>query len=1632
MTYTAEYTSTVNTYTVTWKNGDTVLKTETLPYGATPKYEGDTPTKEMDDTYRYSFKGWDTEPSPVKGDVTYTAQFEATARVFHTVTFYPNGGEGEAKTQKFEQGFEQALAANDFTREGYTFTGWDTATSGGGQAYKDSAIISIDADMALFAQWQINTYTVIWLDENGNQLEKDENVEYGSVPTYNGEKPTKAADAQYTYTFKGWEDENGVLLTTDTKVTGNVTYKAVFDQTVNQYTITWLDGDGDTLKSEWVAYGEKPVYSGETPTKTMDSSNRYTFNGTWSPAITAVSGNATYTAQFDATARVFYTVTFNANNGEGTMEAQTIEQGYEAALSKNTFTREGYDFTGWNTAADGQGTGYNDQQLPTGLTENITLYAQWQIKTFTVTWVNDDGKVLETDENVPYGTNPTYNGDTPTKAANAQYTYTFKTWTPNVSAVTGDVTYKAVYDQTVNQYTITWKNWDGTVLKTERVAYGTVPSYTGELPTKAADAQYTYYFEKWTPDVVAVTEDADYTAVYTNELRTYTVTWLLESTDGGEDTVLETDENVPYGEKPSYDGEEPIKTGNAQFSYSFSGWQPAVTEDTIVTGDVTFVAQFEATVNQYTITWKDWNGKELKTEQVAYGKKPVYTGTEPTRAEDDAATYTFSGWTPAITEETTVTGDAAYTAVYTATPKSYTITFKDGETLLKKSEVQYGATPVYEGTPTKESTVDSVFTFKCWTNEAGEELEILPAVTGNAVYYAKFTSAVREYSITWMNEDGTMIKSEQLGYGTVIRYTGDTPAKAGNEQFSYRFAGWKDAAGIALTDQTTVTGDAVYTAQFDQLTNTYTVTWKNADGTVLETDENVPFGTMPSYDGKTPTKTATAQYTYTFKGWTPKITEVAGNVTYTAEYTSTVNTYTVTWKNYDGSVLKEQLVAYNEMPEYIGEIPQKPMDDTYRYSFNGKWGPEVQVVTGPAEYTAQFDAAERKFYTVSFDANGGSGEMASQTMEKGYEVALTENSFERQGYIFTGWNTNPNGYGTPYNDKALPTGLTVDTTLYAQWQAKTYTITWQNYDGTTLETDYNVPYDTLPTYDGATPTKAADERYTYSFDSWTPAVSTVTGDATYTATFTPTPAFVFVTFDANGGEGSMDKQSVQYAVDSTLNPNLFTRENYRFVCWNTEKDGTGDTYGDRKTINLAEDITLYAQWRFWNGWFTDNIGTTYFVEGVQPYHGAWATIDGSSYYFDEDSYIVKGLYKTTSQDGSHEATFVFDDETGIFLSNKSGLHDSGTDTYWIQNGEVVEYAGLVRVVKDGGEVNYYYFGEDSKAIKGIDIWVEKTNDLLPQWGYYFDENGVILHDPDTSKNGIVEDEGVKFYYIDGIKVHMGLFKIGEDYYYAKSNGQLIVNATYYCSMMNGLLPEGPYAFDEEGKMIIPEEEEKNGIVAENGSLYYYVDGKLTYGGLIQIDGSYYYVRGTGEVVHGQNYWITKTNDIMPQGSYTFADDGKMVIPEEPEMKNGIVAENGSLYYYVDGKLTYGGLIQIDGDYYYIRGTGEVVHGQNYWITKTNDLMPEGSYTFADDGKMVIPEEPEVKNGIVAENGSLYYYVDGKLTYGGLIQIDGDYYYVRGTGEVVHGRAYWITKTNDLMPQGSYTFADDGKMVLPAG
>ncbi len=147
---------------------------------------------------------------------------------------------------------------------------------------------------------------------------------------------------------------------------------------------------------------------------------------------------------------------------------------------------------------------------------NVVINTAWEINKYTVTWKNYDGTVLETDTNVPYGTTPTYNSATPTKASTSQYIYTFSGWSPSVSGVTGNTTYTAQFSEALNKYTVTWKNHDGTTLETDtNVVGGTIPEYNGETPTKDADDFYTYTFKGWDKTVTAVTGNVTYTAVYT-------------------------------------------------------------------------------------------------------------------------------------------------------------------------------------------------------------------------------------------------------------------------------------------------------------------------------------------------------------------------------------------------------------------------------------------------------------------------------------------------------------------------------------------------------------------------------------------------------------------------------------------------------------------------------------------------------------------------------------------------------------------------------------------------------------------------------------------------------------------------------------------------------------------------------------------------------------------------------------------------------------------------------------------------------------------------------------------------------------------------------------------------------------
>ena len=372
----------------------------------------------------------------------------------------------------------------------------------------------------------------------------------------------------------------------------------------------------------------------------------------------------------------------------------------------------------------------------------------------------------------------------------------------------------------------------------------------------------------------------------------------------------------------------------------------------------------------------------------------------------------------------------------------------------------------------------------------------------------------------------------------------------------------------------------------------------------------------------------------------------------------------------------------------------------------------------------------------------------------------------------------------------------------------------------------------------------------------------------------------------------------------------------------------------------------------------------------------------------------------------------------------------------LKSGEVIYHNGWR---KDGDS---YYFYQNQQPVTGMVRVPYPAADLLPGYGpdaedaevnvpgkegnpnnydypdresalFVFDENGVFQKD----QCSVYDDNGVTRWINNGMLVwHAGLVKDGDDYRYFKRNG-MVTSVETYVAKTNGLLKAAKYTFDAESRLMKLE-----GLHEDlNGNLCYYVDYVKNYAGLVEVDGSFYYIASDLKAVKNCTYYVTKTNDLKPAGYYTFDADGKMVI------KSGLVEENGDLYYYVDGAKTAAGLIEWEGNYYYIASNLKAVKDAKHYVfaDKANGLKAAGWYWFNADGTMFL-------EGIREENGTKYYYKDGVKNYAGLIEISGEYYYVKSDCSVVCGRSYYVTKSNGLMPSATYTFDADGKMVIKNG
>ena len=478
----------------------------------------------------------------------------------------------------------------------------------------------------------------------------------------------------------------------------------------------------------------------------------------------------------------------------------------------------------------------------------------------------------------------------------------------------------------------------------------------------------------------------------------------------------------------------------------------------------------------------------------------------------------------------------------------------------------------------------------------------------------------------------------------------------------------------------------------------------------------------------------------------------------------------------------------------------------------------------------------------------------------------------------------------------------------------------------------------------------------------------------------------------------------------------------------------GASFGD--IYNRFEDTyTLVRVLK--NGWVNEDGGFAYYVEGVK--HTGIHQIDGTYYDFGESginlgqtpytglleengkTYYAKVGKLVTGWQQIMTDWYLFDSKTGAAYDGTYSNFFNNTVTYTFDNGRLTSG---VWVQDENGWMYYYgpdryvtgwkiidgkqYYFANYYRYEGICSIMETTN-LAPTW-YEFGEDGALIR---VIPDGLFWHEG-SLYYILNAETQRGLHYVDGYYYYFRYSGQA-ATGTYYVTNSNGLMPNGYYKFDDQGRMII-----KNGFVQEEDGIYYYEDGQLTYAGLICVDGFYYYVNSSCKVVTG-NYYVTKNNDLMPSAYYNFDAQGRMIIPGH---EYGFIEENGGLYYYVDGVRTPAGLVYEGGYYYYVDEQARAVTG-TYYVTKHNDLLPSDYYNFDEQGRMIIPD------GLFAERDGIYYYQNRERYYAGLIYVDGYYYYIGDGGKAVTG-TYYVIKNNDLLPSDSYEFDDQGRMIIPDG
>ena len=662
---------------------------------------------------------------------------------------------------------------------------------------------------------------------NGTEVIETISVIDGQSAKYNGVTPVKAETEYASYTFNGWVDVNDNVADL-TNVKSDKTVYASFTEEVKQYTVKFLYENGEVLSEHNYSYNDI-ITVPDVPEKADDVEFEYT-SAAWSPEVSTVcKGNAEYKATYEAEKKQ-YKVIYSVNGKEtekifdALTSAEDVRSGAPEVASDYEIDGKRYEFKGWDKAFE-------------KVTKDVVYTALYDVTDiqYTVKFVNSNGEVIS-EQNLKYGDkivkpgNPKYPGNKDI------YEHMFAGWDKEVSDVcTGDATYKAVFDKSIKiafyKYNIEassrkdlfdyeyitgrepkyFTKLGSTITVTnDFTGYENIISMLEEAYIKGEsdtiygnnNEEFVKSFVSLTAEKAGVKEDAvdcwyvlkreaDGWHVDGGNLKDYTVKFVDYDDSIISERIYNANENIII---PS----NPVRESDETYNYKFAGWDKEVTS---VKGNVDYKAVYEPSYIDYTVRFLNEDGSVITEATYHYGEDVVVPA-DPAKAADETYTYTFAGWDK---EVTSVKGNTDYTAVYTDEYNKYIVRFLDEDgTVILKSTYHYGEDVVIPANPAKAADETYTYTFAGWDKE-------VTSVKGNTDYKAVYESSYIDYTVRFLNEDGSVITEATYHYGDDVAVPAD-PAKEADETYNYKFAGWDK-------EVTSVKGNVDYTATYTERLN---------------------------------------------------------------------------------------------------------------------------------------------------------------------------------------------------------------------------------------------------------------------------------------------------------------------------------------------------------------------------------------------------------------------------------------------------------------------------------------------------------------------------------------------------------------------------------------------------------------------------------------------------------------------------------------------------------------------------------------------------------------------------------------------------------------------------------------------